>query len=974
MADERIHEEGNTCLRVDESFVDIPLSEHEEQPQTLDSQQHAGLEHVAAAHSDDVSDVDNDHAPINHGINDLVVTSAAEIADAQADVDTHETASIIRVGSSHDDIQRPAVSVPDTTFGRGRSASYNSRDDCSKHLPDKMQGINNHSTEPAHHLDGQIAHTNQHPRDVSGSTIENIVAHYSIYEPELTNGPQGIEPVYGPNTVVNSFLPYPPIDDLPERPSASVQGVRPVDLRHSMYESQAVESPPPSSSVTDSQYLLDAEAQSRAISQVDIVYPQPINLARHRQIMENLEAYQSGGSDEEHGEPNNQEYDAYLRAQLQRDISHRLRDAAGARLSTSNDENETRRSYASARTRRRRLINVSIGPESTEEPVDKGKGVMQQSIEDDAQDIVSDDADWVTEETSDAGYNQKIDTKLELSSSGYKQAGSSLADYSDEGEANLDKFGSTDQILPYEPCGDTSKDAKYSTLLSHKKGDGQRGVKRLHDGRHRRESSHFRPHLLSRKGGNPNNKYREIDNDKRPERAGKFKFNFDGNSPPKYVFRDSISEFDVAGASTQVQVNYSRQPDQNEGRRYPARPVSPLSETDNLDEPTFPVSPCSSAGDARRDEAGPSQGPSAPRFTLFPTDRRERQLQLARREQEEERRRALSEQAPREPGLDPQNYSLYAAERQRQRDQYDQHSRRLHAAREVNQRQASQGSGVRPGTPYVAGPYDVQDFARHTEYTGSEVPKSGSVQSKFKFALVPIKAAQERARRLRESNTTNSSERGQSARANTETNSESIELQATRTQEPARPYFTSHDLSTTFTPTELESVDLEMGTPPARPQEAHMTPVRSGRRRTQSWLGFTHSPSTAGSPSVTMPLRHGCHQPSRLAESPSGPERQPRPRPGYIAPEDYVSDRTDRIRRRFFYFVLFLDVLPFLGILPKCGVFNEALTWATRGEVHRMTGRQRSISDRVLMIFSAIYFAVVIALGIYFGVTHKGQH
>lgn len=103
------------------------------------------------------------------------------------------------------------------------------------------------------------------------------------------------------------------------------------------------------------------------------------------------------------------------------------------------------------------------------------------------------------------------------------------------------------------------------------------------------------------------------------------------------------------------------------------------------------------------------------------------------------------------------------------------------------------------------------------------------------------------------------------------------------------------------------------------------------------------------------------------------PRRQHKPRPGFVAPDDYVSDRADKIREISFYILSFFSILPFVGVLVLSGAFSEALKWATQGEVDRLTARQRRFIKWMLVAECVLYTAGVVAVVVYFVMKSKVQ-
>lgn len=170
-----------------------------------------------------------------------------------------------------------------------------------------------------------------------------------------------------------------------------------------------------------------------------------------------------------------------------------------------------------------------------------------------------DDSGWVTEATSDCGTATNFDADVPLPILGFKSAGSSIADYSDE-EDNEGQIG--DQEGPF---------SSREHILQHPAGGVQSGPYRLRDLKDTKQQI-LLPKTRGREGnGFPNNSIRLFPtiakdtntdtaaprpsvtrqlsnpfrrgNYRRVEPAGQFQFKRRGNAPSKYEFRDSVSEY-----------------------------------------------------------------------------------------------------------------------------------------------------------------------------------------------------------------------------------------------------------------------------------------------------------------------------------------------------------------------------------------------------------------------------------------------
>ncbi|RYP01232.1 hypothetical protein DL764_006270 [Monosporascus ibericus] len=174
------------------------------------------------------------------------------------------------------------------------------------------------------------------------------------------------------------------------------------------------------------------------------------------------------------------------------------------------------------------------------------------------------DSGWVTEATSDIGSAADIGSDGPFPATGFKQAGSSIADYSDDDDDidhNRGRFTSREHIL-HHPRGEAQvnsyelrslKDTKQSVFLPKVRGHEASGfpensirlfstqtVKHTNAGGHR-------PSAI-RQLSNPfrQGSYRRADAD------SSFQFKPRGNGASKYEFRDSASEYTAAMESNQA--------------------------------------------------------------------------------------------------------------------------------------------------------------------------------------------------------------------------------------------------------------------------------------------------------------------------------------------------------------------------------------------------------------------------------------
>ncbi|KAL1882252.1 hypothetical protein Daus18300_000738 [Diaporthe australafricana] len=86
--------------------------------------------------------------------------------------------------------------------------------------------------------------------------------------------------------------------------------------------------------------------------------------------------------------------------------------------------------------------------------------------------------------------------------------------------------------------------------------------------------------------------------------------------------------------------------------------------------------------------------------------------------------------------------------------------------------------------------------------------------------------------------------------------------------------------------------------------------------------------------------------------------------------ESWVSDNAKARRREFFLIVALFSLFPFVSPIALCGGFNSALSWHTRGEVHRFSTKQRQF----LMIEAIIAFLSVAAIIIFVVIKYALHH
>ncbi|KAI1355299.1 hypothetical protein F5Y01DRAFT_327028 [Xylaria sp. FL0043] len=484
-----------------------------------------------------------------------------------------------RLAKSQDDLQTSGSALAMRAFmnGRSRCASLDSID-----LPEDLQSgtgssDSNSATSLSRKIDHELSKFNAVSYDNTTSTIERIVAQYDDRIPSLQVEYDNTRE-YG----VKAELPVsqPPTDSLPESP--------PTNMRHtSNVRQQEHDSPVPDSSITDSQHLLDAEAQAHELEQARrAVVPEPLNIVRARRELE-IPGRQHHAAIDDHdsvmtyeeefyaanpfAHPDDECSETYWQFPMERDVSQELRRFSGYdehdagqtyranakdhRQALSKGNNPYKPSLPTVGTGERpmRHIKVVIGQEP--EPCEDSQVTPDEQADDkkDVRDLASEDGDWITEATSDVGFGFSAGALPGRTlTSGLKKTGSSLADYSDDSHEDvLDSFGSCERIIQhsagnerYQPYDIERPDApKFADFLSRRQnayaqGSGLRWASATEE-----ETGQFRPLPKNR------HPYREIGSG-RGKTCARLAFDFDGNAPPRYAFRDSVSEYEPAVAST----------------------------------------------------------------------------------------------------------------------------------------------------------------------------------------------------------------------------------------------------------------------------------------------------------------------------------------------------------------------------------------------------------------------------------------
>ncbi|KAJ8132466.1 hypothetical protein O1611_g1158 [Lasiodiplodia mahajangana] len=836
-----------------------------------------------------------------------------------------------RLVKSQDDIQIScsALAAP-SSIKKTRRASCGSID-FFEGLSPKMGRKDSKHLSLSKEIESELLNLKAQSQDTTSSTIEGILAQYDAR-------PSSIKVEYDNTQEYHAKLDLsisqPPKASLPEPPTTDTRLIS--NLRQAECDSPALDS-----SITDSQHLLDAEAQAYELEEASrTLVPQPLNIGQsHREIR--------AARDAQYAAPNNvgagaigqhqsysenpfeyqeiDDYKTYLQFPMERDISQKLRHASGhvgysAGTFRSSAYSGGYEDFPFQQTRPRgnilnpsglptvrtgekphRNIKVVIGRDSGTSKNGQNHCGARVEADNKHRDVVSEDGDWVTEATSDVGFGLRTSTLPGRPLvGGFKRAGSSIADYSDDGnEDTVDRFGSRERILqhpadkPYKPC-DVRRvnDSKFGALLPRRNNGFPENANRRWESAGQQEPGQFRPQVL-RKNTNP---FRERFN-KRIDTPKRLVFDFDQNYPPRYQFRDSVSDYEPAIASTRANCGTNQYGTHGSLQ-------SPVSEIEEDNHP-------------------PTTDAHFERSADFDVDGN------------------LSNGFPRQNGAcqTPHHtqgfkFSIYAAERQKQLEEL--------------QRQ--------------------QEFAAASSYY--DPPSASSVRSKFNFELLPLNLAQLKNKRQRDNGETNETETA-AARLKRKKDTLLADPGTSPIEPPARAFFTSRDLSVNFSPSDWDTHGIDLEDTPTPFALSPFSETSHNNRRKYRNSSVLETPGTPSSPDTPYGLRRLWYGQRKRHHARTEDSYQYQLRRRLIAPDDYVSDRADRIRRYCFYVIAILSILPFVGVLAMNRALSETLKWATRGEVDRLTHRQRRFIKFELAVEFAIYAGAAVAVAVYYAVESK---
>ncbi|KAI0409874.1 hypothetical protein F4802DRAFT_592758 [Xylaria palmicola] len=770
-------------------------------------------------------------------------------------------------------------------------------------------------------IDHQLLKLKSQSQSTTNSTIEGILAQYdaptSNLEVECDNKKENrVNP--------NLSISQPPQGALPEMPPMAIQ--RSSRLCQDEYDSSA-----PDSSITDSQHLLDAEAQAQEMEEARrALVPLPLNTARPLHSIGSPQEHQATAHENTSAfnvdknivpanttltHPVVQGYETYLYPPMQRDISQRLRhqslDAehtAGSFCSSGAEDDlflqfptppgmNFSLSRANTTAKLSRETKVMIGQEPHTSKVDENNDKSRVEVERERHDIFSDDGDWVTEATSDAGLDfcRNVPSGRPLTG-GFKVAGSSLADFSDDdNEGVMDRFGSQERIIQCPESNEQygilgaqrSNESKVTALVPHKYRLFPNIANQHWENTTEKVSTQFRPQTL-RKVTDPCWGYES----RRQEITRRLVFDFDHNAPPKYEFRDSVSEYEPATASTEANCGTNQ---------YDTRGSLPSLESDSGED-----SPSPAARVCLYQSVG------------FDADRKSCSSSL-------------------------ENHQTYC-----------------------------RGQGMIYGVSDQGEPKERQkrEFVVASSYYDRESPVS--VRSKFNHGLLPLDVAQRMNKIQRESGEIDETE-SSGERLQRKQHVLLIKAAAGQIERPKPAILTSRDLSSIFSPPSpqpdrpvVQGPDIPFPIVTRHPQEtlSNLSP----NRRNDIWLGAPESPSTLDSV-LTSTFSGWSHE--KLQTTMDKYTRRMKKGPDPIRPGHYISERAMKARQICFYLLAVLSLLPFIGVLALTGAFSDTFKWATRGELDRLTAGQRRFIKWMLLIEFILYTGGLVAIIVYFVVRSK---
>ncbi|CAJ2500026.1 Uu.00g028790.m01.CDS01 [Anthostomella pinea] len=879
-------------------------------------------------------------------------------------------------------------------------------------------------------VDLHLSEISARPLETSGSTVEKIYDQYastSLDHPSSSFGSSGFgytfsgaynppnyhpisregaatrcgfrgEELRGPQMKVRknavrghyfqaeSSSSQPPQSPLPTAPPILVGAV-------STRQSAEGSSAPPESSVSDSQHLLDADAQVNELREAcDALVPMPLRIPSNRvqQVSQERKQDDLPGDADNSLETNHDpfkydagDYQTFLRPLGplgERDISQALRRMSRAGVPTlgtfvspdgspcekagdqtppnslDSDEDaspaprrrlqgnffdESAFGAAAAGDRRVRDIKVVIGRKpdlelddgmnhgrfddpnhfnSAHNRVVRGKFLRE----------MTSDGDWVTEATSEVGFGAYAAPPRQPFETGVKATGSSIADYSDDdGGHPQGPFSSREHILQH-PAGEAPrnayeirrlKDTKQPVFLPRRTNAFPENSIRLYSNSAKDEASSARDPFAKDWSSNPfgQGSYRRAD------AKSNFNYKFDRKGPSKYDFRDSTSEYAPAAASNQATC----------GTQFTATHAMLPEADDDLGDDNHP-----STTDARFDESADFEAERNPSIRVSALKDAYATSQLDRQSR-----------GPRDPVA--RDY------------QYRQ-------PRELDQKE------------FVA----ASPCLFHGDLHGE--PHSAS--SKFQFELLPLDQAQLKYKKQRDSGETDETEPAEIRINRAKSNDSSRGFSGSSPIEPPKQAHVRRkrlgaNLSSSFTPPSWQSLRDALQDTPTPLRRLEISPISSGDQSMpmDSVLGSPETPTTNYTDTPTMVKKHGWYgkvsprlRPLRRQNQRNYADQSIRnymernPTPGFVSPDDYISDKARYRRKCWFYVMIVLSFLPFFALLVLTGVFNDSLAWFTQGEVYQLTRSQRKIIKGLFISECIVYAACITAIVVYYVTKSRG--
>ncbi|KAI1076130.1 hypothetical protein F5B20DRAFT_334289 [Whalleya microplaca] len=745
-------------------------------------------------------------------------------------------------------------------------------------------------------------------------------------------------------------------------------------------------SPLYASTVSDSQHLLDADAQADELRQARRrpLFPSPLRISerhgqrdlesrKHEHLFGDTGSSIADNTNESNDDPfqyDDGHYQAFLRPTKERDLSQALRrlsrvGAASGATFVSSDASPCDRAigrpsnakpapdiHATNSRRKRpegniftsfarkspekqvRDIKVVINPrpqldldEGEEDYPDKGLSMRDVPASDNNMKLPRDvtaDGDWVTEATSEAGFGEGLAPNPQF----IKATGSSIADLSDDDNIGPQgRFGSHDHILQH-PAGEAQaesyelrnlKDTQQPIFLPKTRARRPAGFPensmRLYSsiGKENDNSGQARPPLL-RQWSNPFSKGGSA---RRANMGGQFGYKLERTGPSKYEFRDSASSYTPAMASNKAVCG--------------------------------------------TDIAGTYA--SLPRV---------------------ESNVSYSEEPPNENG------HLEAPEVQRTKSHKDKQAESSRNAQETprngyEKRLVDEAYPIRYNK-YRPRPLErAKDFVAGLPCSFNGEPLSSA--SKFEFELLPLDQAQKKHKQQRESGETDETESAQVRYKRAKSNASSRGFSLGSPVDPPLPAHTRNghlgpDLSSNFTPPNWHSLRYafqDSPTPFSATGQDVLSPISNDNRANPESSPITPTTNYTATPTTARGKWFGRDQ-ARLL-----PTRQQSYRNdtghtvlrnrnqsrGGNAANTYISYKARSRLNLWFYIMAALSILPFFAVLVLTGIFDDSLAWFTRGEVYRLTSKQRKIIKYMLFGECILYTACIAAIIVYYVIRSK---